>query len=320
MCETEEALGVSSFFMMDENFLLYKRRALELLDCMKRHGKAWALYVFSSANAIRKYEIRELIELGVEWIWLGLESSEADYAKLKGTDTLSLVRELQAHGICVHGSTIIGLEHHTPENIGPEIDRAIAHDTVFHQFMLYTPMPGTALHAQIAAEGRLLTDVDLADTHGQFKFNFHHRAIARDLSKTLLDGAFRRDFEQNGPSLFRLMHTMMTRWRRYRADADPRVRARVGVAAQQLRSGYGAALWAMERYLRSTNPPMSERVRALRKETEREFGIATAALNRVLGPVLLWSSKHEQRRHPGGRRREPRTFVERRGPLTLQTS
>jgi hypothetical protein len=116
------------------------------------------------------------------------------------------------------------------------------------------------------------------------------------------------------------MHTMMTRWRRYRADADPRVRARVGVAAQQLRSGYGAALWAMERYLRSTNPPMSERVRALRKETEREFGIATAALNRVLGPVLLWSSKHEQRRHPGGRRREPRTFVERRGPLTLQTS
>jgi hypothetical protein len=315
MCEAEQALGVSSFFMMDENFLLYKRRALELLDCMRRHKKAWALYVFSSANAIRKYEIRELVELGIEWIWLGLESSQTDYAKLKGTDTLSLVGELQAHGICVHGSTIIGLEHHTPENIGPEIERAIAHDTVFHQFMLYTPMPGTALHAQIAAEGRLLADVDVADIHGQFKFNFRHAAITRDLSKTLLDGAFRLDFERNGPSLFRLMHTTMTRWRRYRADADPRVRERVGVAAQQLRAGYGAALWAMERYLGSTNPPVSERIRALRQETEREFGIATAALNRVLGPVLLWTSRVEQRRHPSGRRREPRTFVERRGPL-----
>jgi radical SAM superfamily enzyme YgiQ (UPF0313 family) len=142
MCEAEGRLGVSSFFMMDENFLLYKRRALELLERMKAHNKSWALYVFSSANAIRKYDIRQLVELGVEWIWLGLESSETGYAKLKGSDTLSLVRELQSHGICVHGSTIIGLEHHTPENIGSEIERAISHDTVFHQFMLYTPMPG----------------------------------------------------------------------------------------------------------------------------------------------------------------------------------
>ena len=319
MCEAEQALGVSSFFMMDENFLLYKRRALELLDCMKRHEKAWALYVFSSANAIRKYDIRELVELGVEWIWLGLESSEADYAKLKGADTLSLVRELQSHGICVHGSSIIGLEHHTPENIGPEIERAIAHDTVFHQFMLYTPMPGTALHAQIEAEGRLLPNVDWADIHGQYKFNFRHDAITRDQSKAFLDRAFRLDFERNGPSLFRLMHTMMARWQRYRADADPRVRARVDVAAAQLRAGYGAALWAMERYLRSRNPSIGERIKALRKETEREFGITTAALNRVVGSVLLWSSRYEQRRHPRGRPREPRTFVERRdaSPLTL---
>lgn len=318
MCGAEQALGVSSFFMMDENFLLYKRRALELLDCMKRHEKAWALYVFSSANAIRKYDIRELVELGVEWIWLGLESSEADYAKLKGADTLSLVRELQSHGICVHGSSIIGLEHHTPENIGPEIERAIAHDTVFHQFMLYTPMPGTALHAQIEAEGRLLPNVDWADIHGQYKFNFRHDAITRDQSKAFLDRAFRLDFERNGPSLFRLMHTMMARWQRYRADADPRVRARVDVAAAQLRAGYGAALWAMERYLRSRNPSIGERIKALRKETEREFGITTAALNRVVGSVLLWSSRYEQRRHPRGRPREPRTFVERRSsPIAL---
>ena len=311
MCEAESKLGVSSFFMMDENFLLYKRRAMELLDCMRRAGKSWALYVFSSANAIRKYDVRELVELGIEWIWLGLESSDAGYAKLKGTDTLTLVRELQAHGICVHGSTIIGLEHHTPENIGADIERAVAHQTVFHQFMLYTPMPGTALHAQIAAEGRLLTDVDLADTHGQFKFNFRHAAISRDESKVLLDRAFRLDFERNGPSLFRLMQTMMQRWQRYRSDVDPRVRARVEVSATQLRGGFGAALWAMERYLRAGNAPVSERIRALRLNTEREFGARTAAVNRVIGPLLLWSSKRDARRHPSGRTLEPRTFVER---------
>ena len=312
MCEAESALGVSSFFMMDENFLLYKRRALELLELMKAHAKPWALYVFSSANAIRKYDIRQLVELGIEWIWLGLESAEAGYAKLQGTDTLTLVRDLQAHGICVHGSTIIGLEHHTPENIGPEIDRAIAHETVFHQFMLYTPMPGTALQQQIASEGRLLDDVDLADIHGQFKFNFRHPAISRDQSKSLLDRAFRLDFERNGPSLYRLMAAMHRRWQRYRSDVDPRVRARVGVAAQQLRAGYGAGLWAMEKYLRGSNPDVSERIRDLRAETEREFGTLTAALNRTLGPALHWASRLDAWRHPTGRALEPRTFVERR--------
>lgn len=315
MCDVERSLGVSCFFMMDENFLLYKRRALELLELMKANGKSWSLYVFSSANAIRKYDIRQLVELGIEWIWLGLESPASGYAKLQGADTLSLVRDLQDHGICVHGSTIVGLEHHTPENIGGEIDHAVAHDTVFHQFMLYTPMPGTALHARVAAEGRLLQGVDLADIHGQFKFNFRHAAISREDSKTLLDRAFQLDYARNGPSLYRLMRTMHQRWQRYGRDSDPRVRARVRRAATQLRTGYGAALWAMERYLQPFDRGTSERIRTLRTATEREFGMLTAALNRTLGPALLWTARRDARRYPAGRRLEPRTFVERHGLL-----
>src|SRR5690242_12187917 len=77
MSRMESRLGVKSFFMMDENFLLHKRRALELLELMKAGGKAWALYVFSSANAIRQYSMRELVELGVSWIWMGLEIGRA---------------------------------------------------------------------------------------------------------------------------------------------------------------------------------------------------------------------------------------------------
>ena len=50
MCKAERQLKVRTFFMMDENFLLYKRRALELLAEMKKHGKGWSLYVFSSAR------------------------------------------------------------------------------------------------------------------------------------------------------------------------------------------------------------------------------------------------------------------------------
>jgi hypothetical protein len=62
---------------------------------------------------------------------------------------------------------------------------------------------------------------------GSSSSNVRHAAIARDESKVFLDRAFRRDFDVNGPSLFRLMASMLTGWRRYRDDGDDRVRARV---------------------------------------------------------------------------------------------
>jgi len=310
MCTAEAALGVKCFFMMDENFLLYKKRALELLAEMKQHGKAWSMYVFSSANAIAKYDPRELVELGVTWVWLGLESPHASYGKLAGTDTAALTAELQRHGIRVHGSTIIGLEHHTPDNIDGEIAHAVAHDADCHQFMLYTPMPGTPLYAEVEREGRLLTDVDLADIHGQHKFNFVHPAISRDASKTLLDEAFRLDYERNGPSLFRVTRTMFEGWKRYRKDADPRLRARMAAEGREV-SSHAAVLWAMERYLRASNGEVAARVGELRLEIEREFGLACRAMAAVAGPVLLWSASREGRRHPRGRRLEPRMFVDR---------
>ncbi len=312
MCDAEKNLGVSTFFVMDENFLLYKERALELLEHMKAKGKAWSLYVFSSANAIKKYDIRQLVELGISWVWLGLESPNNSYSKLNGTDTVALTRELRSHGIGVLGSTIVGLEHHTPENIAGEIEHAVSHDTDFHQFMLYTPVPGTPLYQEMEEQGRLLDNVDLADIHGQDHFNFEHAAIPREQSKSLLDWAFRLDYERNGPSLYRLAQTMMTGWRRYGNDPDPRVRARLTKEGRTLRSGYGAALWAMEKYLRVSNRDVSQRIRKLRLEIERELGAFSRWVDHAAGPVLLWSARRDARKYPRGRRLEPMTFLERR--------
>ena len=311
MCDAETRLGVKSFFVMDENFLLYKERAMELLEQMKQKGKAWTLYVFSSANAISKYKMRELVELGVAWIWMGLEAQQSEYSKLKGADTIKLTKELQAHGIGVLGSTIVGLEHHTPDNIQAEIEHAVAHDTDFHQFMLYTPVPGTPLYKEMEGEGRLI-DVNLADIHGQDRFNFEHAAMPRDSSKRWLDWAFRRDYEKNGPSIYRLAKTMMEGWKRYHDDPDPRIRQRYKRNGQDLRRSYGAALFAMEKYLRVTNAEVSQKIHALRKDMEQELGALSRWINRAAGPVLLWTSRRDARKHPRGKHIEPMTFIERR--------
>jgi radical SAM superfamily enzyme YgiQ (UPF0313 family) len=312
MCEMEAAMDVRSFFIMDENFLLYRKRALDLLGRMQRAGKSWAFYVFSSANAIRKYSVRELVELGISWIWLGLESPRSSYAKLEGADTAALSHELRQHGIKLLGSTIVGLEHHTPENIREEIEHAVSHETDFHQFMLYTPVPGTPLYLQMLDEGRMLPDVNLADIHGQHKFNFRHAAISRDDSKRFLDFAFRRDFERNGPSLYRICRTTLAGWKRYKHDADARVRARFEWEGRSLKSAYSGLLWAMEKRLRRSNETVSLQVRALRQDIGREFGFVSRAYAKLLGPFLFWSSIREDHRLGRGMTREPKTIIERR--------
>jgi len=307
----ERSLGVETFFMMDENFLLHRERAMQLLARMKKAGKAWGLAVFASANAIRKYTLRELVELGVSWIWMGLESPRSHYSKLAGTDTRQLTRELREHGIRVQGSTIIGLEHHTPENIHAEIEHAVGHGTDFHQFMLYTPVPGTPLHAEMTREGRMLEGVELADIHGQHKFNFRHAAISREESKRFLDWAFWRDFERNGPSLYRMCRTMLEGWKRYKDDPDARVRERFARDAEKLKTAYNAALWAMEREFGKVNREVSQQIYGLRMEIEAEFGGAARIVSRVVGPVLWWTTWREERRLAEGKTYEPPTILER---------
>ena len=312
MCGIEAELKVHSFFVMDENFLLHRTRAMRLLERMKQAGKSWELSVFASANAIRKYTMLELVELGISWVWMGLESPRSSYSKLQGEDSRQLTRELREHGIRVQGSTIVGLEHHTPDNMVEEIESAVSHQTDFHQFMLYTPVPGTPLYQEMAEQGRLLPDIDFADVHGQYKFNFRHAAISREDSKRFLDWAFWRDFEKNGPSLYRMCQTMLQGWRRYKDYPDPRVRERFEREVKKLSSAYNAALWVMEKEFKKVNRSVSERIHKLRREVEKEFPIVARLTAASLGPILWWSTRREENRLARGLTYEPPTFVERR--------
>jgi len=131
-------------------------------------------------------------------------------------------------------------------------------------------------------------------------------------SKRWLDWAFRRDYEKNGPSIYRLAKTMMEGWKLYHNDPDPRVRRRFQRNGRDLRRSYGAALFAMEKYLRATNAEVSGKIRDLRKDMEHEFGSLTRWIDRVAGPVLLWSARRDARKHPRGKTIEPMTFFERR--------
>ncbi len=312
MCQLEEAMQTQSFFVMDENFLLRKKRALRLLELMDEHDKGWALYVFSSANAIRQYTWEQLVGLGVSWLWMGLEGKDSQYGKLKQTDTHELVARLQEHGIRVLGSSIIGLEEHTPENIDAAIEHAVSHDTDFHQFMLYTPVPGTPLHAEHAADGTLLDDdeYDPADIHGQWIFNFRHAGIPAGQEGEMLLRAFEADYRINGPSTVRMVRTVLKGYQRYRNHPSARIRRRFEMEADGLWSISAGTVWAARRYFRD-NPRVRDRMDALLKDLYRFFGVKCRLAAPLIGRYLLYKVRREDKRLRAGWTYEPKTWYER---------
>jgi len=312
MCQLADEMGTQSFFVMDENFLLRKKRGLELLELMQKHDRAWALYVFSSANAIRQYTMEQLAGLGVSWLWLGLEGERSQYGKLAETDTHALVAELQEHGIRVLGSSIIGLEEHTPENIDAAIDHAVSHEVDFHQFMLYTPIPGTPLYAEHEANGTMLDEeaISLADTHGQDRFNFRHANIPAGRETEFLLEAFERDYRTNGPSTVRMVRTLLKGYRRYKNHPDGRIRRRMAIETDRLWAIPTGTVWAAREFFRG-NAEVTGRMDALLTELYSEFGWKARLAAPLVGRYVLRCLRGEERRLLNGQTYEPPTFYER---------
>jgi len=311
MCQLESELRARSFFVMDENFLLGRKRALRLLELMEEHDKAWSLYVFTSANVLRSYTYDQLIRLGISWVWMGIEGCNSQYAKLQGIDTFQLVRELQSHGIRVLGSTIIGLENHTPENIDEAIEHAARHDTDFHQFMLYTPIPGTPLHAELTAKGVMKdpSEYHPADIHGQSIFSYRHLHIPEGMEAEFLVRAFDRDFQRNGPSTLRIVRTTLAGWKRYKNHPDARVRRRFGREARELATTFTAAVAGARLYYRR-NPEMYAKMSVLLDELKREFGWKSRLMAAIGGRYMLGMIRREEKRLAAGWTYEPPTFYE----------
>lgn len=315
MTGIERHLKVRSFFILDENFLLQRKRALRLLELMKTYNKSWALYLFSSARVLQSYSMEQLVGLGVSWVWMGIEGKSSRYAKLNSVDTRSLVRRLQAHGICVLGSSIIGFDDHRPENIPLIIKEAVDHRTDFHQFMLYTPNAGTPLYAQHKAAGRILDESTFppADTHGQYRFNYRHPHIPEGMEERFLRQAFESDFAANGPSIARLIRTQLTGWLRYRHHPDWRIRRRFQQDAKSLGIVYSGAAWAMRRWYRNA-PRMAAQMNTLLNDLYSILGLKARLTAPIVGRFLTFTMQREQRRLADNWSYEPATFYEKSQP------
>jgi hypothetical protein len=226
-CAAETRLGVTDFGVLDENFLKLPDRARELVQCMEQEHKQFTFGIFSSAETLVALgDLDLLVRMGVNFIWIGIESAKEVYEKNESVDFKVLVAELRRRGIAVMGSAILFLEHHDRTTIWEDIDFVIGLRPDYLQFMQLGPVPGTALYKEYQRQGKLLEGVPYAEQHGQDRIWFEHPVFARAESRTILIEAFRRDYATWGASYLRNMRTNLMGLRYVSGHADPRVRGR----------------------------------------------------------------------------------------------
>lgn len=289
-CHIEKELGVNEFFVMDENFLKNRPRAEELLQEMEKHNKYFFLGVFSSAETINAVGVEFLVKLGIDFVWIGVESKRDIYTKTKGVDLKEIISSLRKYGIQVLGSGILFLEHHTHETIHEDIDYLIGLETDFVQFMELGPLPGTALFEDYDKAGLLRYDIPFEDWHGQDKIWFNHEHFSRDETAYYTQLAFQTDYQRQGPSLLRLVDTSLRGYRTVKSHPDARIRgltSRLRKRCLEFRPLFLACRSSAE------NLATIKLLDYLEKEFRKEFGLATP-LDHLASWVVLAASAIER--------------------------
>jgi hypothetical protein len=242
---------------------------------------------------------------------VGLEGEDSGYAKLKRVDTFELVRELRSHGVRVLGSTILGFPDHSPDNMKRVIDYAVRHNSDFHQFMFYSPSPGTPFYHELEQSGQLKAESEFPwpDWHGQLGFSWRHPNFNSGEETKYILQAFRRDFDVNGPSILRSLRTVLQGRQRYKQDPNPRIRRRFLRESRGLgKQGVAAAAAAMAYY--RDHPTLHAKMSRLLEDLCDELGGASRRVAEVAGPPLLEDILAEETRIANGWTYEPPTFYE----------
>jgi len=247
-CRIADERGTDIFYVMDENFLKDRARAMELIEEMERHRRFFSFYLFSSAETIVAFGIDNLVRLGVLSLWIGFESKTRQglFSKNDGIDAKKLVADLRDRGISVLASGILCMEHHTPDNMQEDIDFLVGLESDLVQFMLLLPLPVTAVYERFKARGWLDMTVPFEEWHGQKLIPWRHPAFAPEEPARWLAAAFRKDYEANSSSMYRYAETALRGYEALAAvpPGDPNLDARREQARERAVQ-YGLTLGAV---------------------------------------------------------------------------
>ena len=278
---------MTSFWINDEDLLLNESRGRGFLEAIRKSDlPPLSLCVFSSVRALSQFKASELVEMGIDWVWVGYEGKGAGYAKMEGRPYRELFNDLQQHGISVLASMIIGFDYQTPEIIHEEFEELLSIRPSLSQFLIYGPAYGTAAYNRLNEEGRLDPDFFNDNTlHDGFTLGFRHPHIEQDDMSAIQRELYREEFDRLGPSVFRVVEDWLTGYINLRDHPSERVRAKAQAYQQ---SAHQAMM-----LIPASGKYVSKTAKAWLNDLQKRLAEETGAMNwkeygaSKLAPLLL---------------------------------
>jgi hypothetical protein len=268
-----------SYWINDEDFLLDETRGRGFLNAIRRSNlPALSLACFSSVKALSHYTAAELVEMGIDWVWVGFEGKRAGYSKMEGRPYRELFADFHNHGISVMSSMIIGFDYQKRETIEEEFEELLSMRPSMCQFLIYGPAHNTPAYARLDAEGRI--DHSVMNDHSKhdgFSLGFKHPNFEGPELEAIQRRLYREEFARLGPSIFRVAEDWLAGHVTLRGHGAPRVRAKaekygrdshmvmtlIDASKRYVNSATGRWLDALKQRLRSETGPMTARERLI---------------------------------------------------------
>lgn len=215
-----------AFTVLDEDFLLNKRRAMEFRECVQAGGRSLSMFVFSSVKAISQYTVKEIQEMGITGFWIGYEGTRSNFAKQQGRPVGDIFREFKDHGITILTSMIVGFDYQNQEVVAKELDGLMELKPALAQFLIYGPTPGTPFYERIMKEN-LLQDHLVKDPNlyyskcDGFSTMIKHPTLSTTEIENIQRWCFAEDYKRLGPSIFRVVETALLGYLKHKDSTEP---------------------------------------------------------------------------------------------------
>jgi len=204
----------TSTSIMDEDLLLnedYVRELGRLIQEDKEFGlRKMSYFCFGDLHSITHYSMEELLELGVDSVWAGVESSfddvitsEHKIEKRSCDDVKATFRGMEQYGVGITASMVLGWDFHTPDNIEEDIDYFVDIGPSAYQLTFLTACPGTDLYKRMKEAGRINPRLTYRDIQQCNDGTFIPKNFALGELKNHFESAHKKLYENNGPGLFR---------------------------------------------------------------------------------------------------------------------
>jgi radical SAM superfamily enzyme YgiQ (UPF0313 family) len=232
-----------SFTVIDEDFLLDKERAMEFHDLVVKSGRPLSIFAFASIKALSQYKIEELLEMGIDGVWIGYEGARSGYEKRAGRSAEEIFRELREHGVTILASMIVGFDYQDEATVAAELDGLLAMKPALTQFLIYGPTPGTPYWERVIKEGRLREDLAsdperYCRNASGFTAMVKHPTLSAAQIEKVQRRCFAEDYRRLGPSIYRTVEVWLNGYLKLKDSANPMLAKKADLFARDLRKAY----------------------------------------------------------------------------------